>query len=375
MTETFGLGPVSSDGTPQGNAYVPGTANSDLTMLEGMSRNGPDGNGHYSTGLRLGMKDGDNVTQGMVADAAVTGDTAGTVSAKLRGLSKLWADMWDSVNHRLHVAVDNVNANGQATMANSAPVVLASDEIVPAKSSFLEVIGQGPGVVNAINTDLIPSTDVSGYKWMSLQIEGTFVATLTFQKSNDGANWRPLLLQKTSGDYTLSSQSGTTASTSVVFEGPISTHFIRVRATSFTSNASLAGTLDLFGLAPSWLINAQTLTPVTYGGTTDYHLISAASTNGNNVKATGGQVYGYDIGNNGASDVWVKIYNKATTPTVGTDVVFRTIYVPKGQARSYHNTVGIPFTLGIGIGITGGAADADTTAVAAGQVTVELDIK
>src|SRR5581483_11811323 len=40
---------------------------------------------------------------GATADAAVTGDNAGTLSAKLRGLTKILADIWDSVNHRIKV--------------------------------------------------------------------------------------------------------------------------------------------------------------------------------------------------------------------------------------------------------------------------------
>ena len=53
------------------------------------------------------VADGANVNQGANADAAVTGDNTGTVSAKLRGLSKIWADVWDSVNHWLKVNIQN----------------------------------------------------------------------------------------------------------------------------------------------------------------------------------------------------------------------------------------------------------------------------
>lgn len=72
--------------------------------------------------------DGYNVVEGVTTDAAVVGDNPGTVSAKLRGLTKIFNDIWDSVNHRLHVNVDNANANGQTTMSASAPVVIASDQ-------------------------------------------------------------------------------------------------------------------------------------------------------------------------------------------------------------------------------------------------------
>lgn len=53
------------------------------------------------------IADGADVAQGAIADAAVTGDNSGTLKAALRGLGKLFADVWDSVNHRLKVNVEN----------------------------------------------------------------------------------------------------------------------------------------------------------------------------------------------------------------------------------------------------------------------------
>jgi hypothetical protein len=131
MTDTFGNNPVTVGtpvGTPVGTAYVPNTANGDLTPIEGIAINTDSGSPpRKSTAIRLGLKDGDNVTQGLIADPAVVGDNPGTVSSKLRGLTKIFNDVWDSVNHRLHVNVDNAVALGQATSVNSSPVVPASD--------------------------------------------------------------------------------------------------------------------------------------------------------------------------------------------------------------------------------------------------------
>lgn len=49
------------------------------------------------------IADGADVAEGALADAAVTGDNTGSVTAKLRGLSKMVADVWDSVTHALGV--------------------------------------------------------------------------------------------------------------------------------------------------------------------------------------------------------------------------------------------------------------------------------
>ena len=59
--------------------------------------------------------DGGDVTLGAIADAAVTGDNSGTISAKIRGLNK-WA------YERMPASL------GQKTLALSFPVVLASDQ-------------------------------------------------------------------------------------------------------------------------------------------------------------------------------------------------------------------------------------------------------
>jgi hypothetical protein len=55
------------------------------------------------------VADGSNVNQGANADVAVTGDNSGTLSAKLRGINKILANVWDSVNTRLNVYIQNTS--------------------------------------------------------------------------------------------------------------------------------------------------------------------------------------------------------------------------------------------------------------------------
>lgn len=65
------------------------------------------GGGSSGGGGAVTVADGADVAEGTTTDVAVVGDNAGTVSAKLRGLSKLLNDVWDSVNHWLKVSVQN----------------------------------------------------------------------------------------------------------------------------------------------------------------------------------------------------------------------------------------------------------------------------
>jgi len=126
-----------------------------------------------------------------------------------------------------------------------------------------------------------------------------------------------------------------------------------------------------------------TVTNVTTAGTplapaTPYFVNSAATTNGALIITGTSGLQAFWATNTGAAAAYVKLYNKATAPTVGTDVPEMIIPVPAavggvpGVAALPMGFNGFRFALGLGIAITGGAADSDTTAVAAGQVKVKL---
>lgn len=55
----------------------------------------------------IAITDGSDVNAGATTDVAVTGDNSGTLSAKLRGINKILANVWDSVNSRLNVYIQN----------------------------------------------------------------------------------------------------------------------------------------------------------------------------------------------------------------------------------------------------------------------------
>lgn len=110
-------------------------------------------------------------------------------------------------------------------------------------------------------------------------------------------------------------------------------------------------------------------TKATTGGLSRLKVISAATTNATVVKSTAGQLYSIHLFNTGVTARYVKFYQKATAPTVGTDTPVLTYVVPAGTAlRVSLDSLGDAFTSGIGMAITGGYADTDTTAVAAGEV-------
>lgn len=123
-------------------------------------------------------------------------------------------------------------------------------------------------------------------------------------------------------------------------------------------------------------VTAGTVSPVVPA--TPYFVNSAASTNGALILTGTSGLQSFYATNTGATAAFVKLYNKATAPTVGTDVPEMIVYVPAavagvpGVATLPIGFAGFRFALGLGIAITGAVADSDTTAVAAGQVKVKL---
>lgn len=116
----------------------------------------------------------------------------------------------------------------------------------------------------------------------------------------------------------------------------------------------------------------------TTGGATATKLISAASTNATSVKASAGTLYMVSAINLNAAARYLKFYNKASAPTVGTDTPVLTFAIPGNTAGAgfiISVPQGIEFTTGIAFALTTAAADADTGAVAASEIIVNLAYK
>lgn len=102
-------------------------------------------------------------------------------------------------------------------------------------------------------------------------------------------------------------------------------------------------------------------------------VISAASTNATSVKGSAGQLYWLHVVNTNAAARFLKLYNKATAPTVGTDVPIHTFAIP-GNTGGAGFVIALPvpitFATGIALALTTGVADADAGAVAANEIVV-----
>lgn len=132
---------------------------------------------------------------------------------------------------------------------------------------------------------------------------------------------------------------------------------------------------------PTVTATVSTTTPnvaasATGGSTLNHKLIAAGSTNGTLVAAGTKRLLGGSVCNVSASVRYLKFYNKATAPTVGTDTPIATIALQPNTTYSLLELAaaapGAYFSLGIGYGITGAAADNDMTAITAGDVLINV---
>lgn len=98
-------------------------------------------------------------------------------------------------------------------------------------------------------------------------------------------------------------------------------------------------------------------------------LSAAASTNATVVKGSAGRAYKIRGYNAAAAVRYLKLYNKATAPTVGTDTPVATIALKPSDAFDIDfGLLGEYFSSGIGYALTTGAPDADTGALTAADV-------
>ena len=114
---------------------------------------------------------------------------------------------------------------------------------------------------------------------------------------------------------------------------------------------------------PSWTNMATDLST--------YHLISAASVNATNIKASAAKLFGWFIANTNAAARKVAFHNTAGTPTAGASV-FMSLLIPGGGAANVLSGDPINFTTGLAITTTTGVTDSDNVAVAANDLVINL---
>ncbi len=273
-------------------------------------------------------------------------------------------------------ALFSITAAGQATMANSLPVVLASDQsaisVVAAQATASNLRAQT--AMEGATGSAVPATagfigggaaggtgNLTGatIKAASTTAAATDTALVVTLSPNSGAPGT----QNVQGSVTaVGSIAGpNTSSIGVQYLGVLPAVSQQAIPTIYDSR-SQAQSMDLNG-------NIR-VTPLATdrGGTVSARIMAASSTNATSVKAATGQVYGWFLFNTTGSALFFKLFNLSVTPTVGTSTPVITIPIPAGGGTNVSWAHGVAFSNGIGYSITGAVTDADTTYVTANSV-------
>jgi hypothetical protein len=111
------------------------------------------------SGGAVTIADGADTAEGATDDAAVTGDNDGTISAKLRGLNEIQADVWDSINHKINVEDAASEASlssidGKITKCDTDNVTVSSSAL-PTGAATEATLSSLNSKVTAVNTGAV----------------------------------------------------------------------------------------------------------------------------------------------------------------------------------------------------------------------------
>lgn len=256
--------------------------------------------------------------------------------------------------------------------------------------------------LNAVGQSLV--LDVSDAASALIEIKTTALAghNVIFEVSNDAVDgpiqgswdglsgtWRAIYGQRTNTPSTYESTSGVLSSTPAYawLLSVAGWRYLRVRVTSHTSGsaawaitASDAATTFAPIITSSVSLGTGTAQIGDVGGgvratsgglTTISQLItSAATTNATVAKTSAGRIYKIRGYNSASSVLYLKIYNKSSAPTVGTDTPVMILPLkPSDIFDLDFGLLGYYCTSGISYALTANPAANDSTAIGAGNIT------
>lgn len=142
---------------------------------------------------------------------------------------------------------------------------------LPVAPQFTELASLTAGSLNA---DLVPSTDVSAYKSISVHVTTAATGTLTFQCSNDNSTWATAFVTNPGGGNATIATTVATGNTGV-YTGSVYFRYFRVRMTAYTSGTA-AGVCEL-SAAPAPLLVSYIDTAIAGTVTVNSELPAAAT--------------------------------------------------------------------------------------------------
>lgn len=284
------------------------------------------------------------------------------------------------------------------TQLRAAPVPVTQIDLVASGTISTQNLSAA-GVATA-NSSVELTLD-GGACALSVQAVGTYTGALSLQGTINGTTWVTVggtvffnvntgaasatitsaaqgIFQSECSGYAkvrISALAAVTGSVVVSVRGSKSTSLVALDA-PLPAGAAVVGAVTQSGTWTAMIGNTPNSTPILAnpGPPALNNLNSTASTNAISVKASAGTLYSISASNTSASIRYLKLYNKSSAPSVGTDVPVLTIVLPASGVGStvpvVFGTLGMRFNAGIALALTAGAADSDTTGVGAGEVKV-----
>lgn len=239
---TINVGSVAVTSLPSGGTIL-NLAAGTLTALPAVSLNSSGTLLNLASGTLAAVTSVTNLAGGTVtsvlSQSAGTQNTLGTVGVVNNVVTGTLASLGTVPG------IGTVTNIGTLSALNAGTVKVSAGTIV---GTFAELTGSA----TAGTTDLIASTDVSNYRWASLQIFDTFVGTINIQPSNDNSNFPTNQSFITVNAQNNSPGANITAASIQYF--PIDSRYIRIRMMAFTSGTAQA-VLELYSI-PSGNLNA-----------------------------------------------------------------------------------------------------------------------
>lgn len=276
----------------------------------------------------------------------------------------------------------NVGSNGTVTLGGDGNNSITVD--APVGTPAFVRLSDGTAAITTLAVSLasVPSHAVSGTVTAndgnsSLTVDSP-VGTPAFVRLSDGTIAITTLAVSLAGTQAVSIGSAGTVTVNGTVPVTLSGSPPISGSVALLLNTASIGTVQPGNTANTtpWLV---TEIPATSGGCSQSQLICGSTTNATVIKASPGQIFGLNCANISTAAAWLKIYDKATSPTVGSDTPKRTMVIPSntnGAGFVYSQPAGLQYTAGISIAVTNGPAVADTTILPqANAVVVNVDYK
>lgn len=274
------------------------------------------------------------------------------------GAAFVWNSIYDPANNAIQVEALGASSSSDQTAAITTQNLNPATG-TPTPGSFVQI-------------------SCYGLSTLSIQTVGVYTGVLTLQVTIDGVNWISL-----GGVAIVNVNTGANSATipsaaQSIYQADVSGfNMARISANASVTGSvqvtlSLAEDPAMVSLDASLPAGANVIGATVLGTTTTVsssNTTAAATTNATSVKTTAGKIGNLSLTCYAAYTTFFKLYNKASAPTVGTDIPLLTIPVAATSFLPIGSGVnGDYYSTGIAFAMTKLMPDTDTTVLVAGDL-------